>query len=139
MRHLSLILALAVGLSGALADNAVAKTHGAKPPICKDAKGKITKCPATPASSTKPVSSTPPASPVKPASASKPMDAMSGMPGMAPPKPAPKSSTPPAASSAAGHCKDANGKFIKCGPVPAPHKKGVHCRDANGKFIKCPV
>ncbi len=36
---------------------------------------------------------------------------------------------------AAGPCKDAKGKFIKC-PVAAPAKT-ARCKDAKGKFAKC--
>ncbi|WP_066584419.1 hypothetical protein [Sphingomonas pruni] len=36
--------------------------------------------------------------------------------------------------SAATHCRDAKGKFIKCPPAP---KKVVRCKTANGKFAKC--
>ena len=66
-------------------------------------------------------------------------------------------------ASAASHCKDAKGKFIKCPPAAAasaaPAAKTAHpmaaslmpaspkpavasattrCKDATGKFIKCP-
>jgi hypothetical protein len=35
---------------------------------------------------------------------------------------------------AAGPCKDAKGKFVKC---PAKPAKPVKCKDAKGKFAKC--
>jgi len=54
--------------------------------------------------------------------------------------------------AAAGPCKDAKGKFIKCPPVaavkpaPTPVAKPTpaaaataKCRDAKGHFIKCPT
>jgi hypothetical protein len=36
---------------------------------------------------------------------------------------------------AAGPCRDAKGKFIKC-PAAAPAKP-TKCKDAKGKFAKC--
>lgn len=37
--------------------------------------------------------------------------------------------------SAAGPCKDAKGKFIKCPPAAA--KPAGRCKDGKGKFVKC--
>jgi len=39
------------------------------------------------------------------------------------------------APASAAPCKDAKGKFVKCGPK-APVKKPV-CKDAKGRFVKC--
>ena len=36
--------------------------------------------------------------------------------------------------TAATHCRDTHGKFIKCAKVV---KKTARCRDAKGHFIKC--
>lgn len=110
---------------------------------CRNAKGQFAKC-GTPGAvpDSQYVSKGEKAAGVKPKAAPMPKAAPAAAPAVAAPV------------KAGGPCKDAKGKFIKCGAAPAaaapvapaakpaaaapaaPAKKGP-CKDEKGKFIKC--
>ena len=99
MRHLGIVAALAIGLSFAAAGGTLAKAA-----VCKDAAGKIIKCPAkTPATATAPAKTATKTTATK--TTAKPAKVASA----APTKPI--------------QCRDAKGQITKCPPAaakPAP-------------------